>query len=627
MIFVRLARKLPIPNTPDIEMSLISKRRKVCTAIIATAASVVALATGTCSAEEMTIDEFKSYVSEKTNGQLNDAMLDELAKAVDKDGDGTISEEEFENRMAAFQRLAMRGQSAEGESAGGGDADEDRGDAKSAKEDVGNAIKPVEISALTPTGDATILLITGDEIAEAWLPYAKWKTANGKATKVITVSQIDKDFDAKSIQEKIRLCVQKHIRDHQTRWVVLGGDCTGEGEGLVPGGHRTFHAQERRGIPTDIVYLSESSWDQDNDGKFGEFEEDRDAITYPDGSVGLGRIPVRTAEDVAAFTEKVIAYESNYPTSDFATQMIYTCTDRPAYPKVRNSWDGYLSKVWDGEMGRYFSAETPWDQEDKPGSFDLTADNLVELINKKKVGKFHIHGHGHLPAWVLEGSRFTGSHVEQLKNDGAYPLMTTVSCNTGEYDSKKDPSIVEQMIRKPQGGSVAIVAPIRTGKPHFASRSDMRLMVTEGKLDGTTMTMTRYWENGLGHGMTTGEALMKAKSQMASDAKDASGFHLCICELNLLGDPTLDMRADSPRNPQVTFDDQVSVGKQRFEVRTDSPGSTVCLWKGQEYYSVKKADEDGIAKFSLETKTPGELSVGVTGPNLNSRTAKVRVVK
>ena len=210
--------------------------------------------------------------------------------------------------------------------------------------------------------------------------------------------------------------------------------------------------------------------------------------------------------------------------------MIYTCTDSPAYPKVRRSWDDHVSKAWPkGEARRFFNTETPWDEEGKPGSHDLSASNLVDLFNQKSTGKLHIHGHGLLPLWVLEKSKFTKKHVARLENSGAYPLITTVSCNTGENDNQKDPSIVESMIRAPKAGSVAIVAPVRTGKPHFHKRSDFRLMVMEGKLDGTTMTMTRYWRNGLGtEAMSTGHALMKAKAEMEKDARKTAGYHLCI---------------------------------------------------------------------------------------------------
>ncbi len=562
-------------------------------------------------AQDRSLAEFKEYVSGKTGGQASDAQLNRIVKLADQDGNGKISEKEFAARMDAFRKVMS------------GDTGKDEPTEKESRK-VKEAQAFVELDSLTSSADATILLITGDEIAEAWLPFARWKTSNGKLTKIITTGQIDRDFTANSIQEKIRLCVRDHIDNHRTRWVILGGDSLPGGKGIVPGGHRTVHSGEPDGIPTDIVYLSKTNWDADGDGVYGEFDDDRDAISYPDGSVGLGRIPVRTAEDVAAFTDKVIAYESHYPTDDFARNMIYTCTDRPAYPKVRNSWDGYLSKVWDGEMGRFFSAETPWDDEGEPGSYALSAENIVSLFNKKTTGKMHIHGHGHLPAWVLEKSRFTAKHTEQLKNSGAYPLITTVSCNTGEFDSAKDPSIVERLLRIPNAGSVAVVAPIRTGKPHFASRSDFRLMVSEGKLDGTTMTMTRYWVFGLGEGATTGHAMMKAKHAMAKEARETANYHLCVCELNLLGDPTLDMRAMAPRQPQIKISIAKVDQKTQVVVSTDAPNSTVCLWDAGDVYHVSTADKNGKATFLIKS-TKGKVSVTVSGTNLNSTSKKVSI--
>ncbi len=575
------------------------------------------LVNGFVLAGDRTIEEFKKYATGKLPN-FSSAQIDALAKGVDKDRNGFISDDEFTGRLEVLRKIATaRDASSEGKK------QTNPRDAKRKEKDPSTA-KPIVIPA---SANATILLITSDKIADAWRPFAKWKTQCGKATKIVTVQQIAQDYEADTIQESIRKCVRDHIENQGLRWVVLGGDSLPGGKGLVPGGHITVHRQEPDGIPTDIVYLSKTDWDADDDGVFGEWEDDRKAISYPDGRVGLGRIPVRTAADVAAFTEKVIAYESKYPTTDFAKRMIYTCTDSPAYPKVRKSWDAYVSKAWDGgSVGRFFSQETPWDEDGKPGSYQLSADNLIALINGKSTGKLHIHGHGHLPAWVLEQSMFTSQHVAKLRNDGAYPLLTTVSCNTGEYDSTSDPSIVELMIRKPKGGSVAVVAPIRTGKPHFHKRSDFRLMVTEGKLDGTTQTMTRYWCNGLGEGMTTGEALMKAKSDMTTDAAKSPNYHLCICELNLLGDPTLDMRSEVPRSPVLEMPKKIKTGQQTIEVATNAPGCTVCLWKGNEIYSVRSTDGDGRARIRVAPNSPGEISVSASGANLNTATSTIAVV-
>ncbi len=427
---------------------------------------------------QITCAEFKAYLATRAPG-LSQHASDRIVELVDKDRDGIISAAEFDDRMTSFRAVT---------------SGEDPGAARPAPAR-DNAAPPkgplIEIEPLTGSDEVALLLITAEELAEAWGPFAEWKTSQGIPTRIITVRRIGVSYEGPSIQEQIRRCVREHIDTRSTRWVMLGGDCTPDG-GLVPGGHTTVHDREPDGIPTDIVYLSPTDWDADGDGVRGEWEDDRDAIVYPDGSVGLGRVPVRTADDVRAFTDKVIAFESDYPTDGFAERMVYTCTDSPAYPKVRASWDRYVSAVWDGTVFRLFNTESAWDDDGQPGSHDLSDKNLIDLINQQQIGRLHIHGHGLVDRWILENSMFNAGSVSALKNDGAYPLMTTVSCFTGEYDASTDPCIVESMLRAPSAGSVAIVAPVRTGKPHFHSRDDFRLMVSEGKLDGTTMTMTRY---------------------------------------------------------------------------------------------------------------------------------------
>ncbi|MGB0992028.1 MAG: C25 family cysteine peptidase [Akkermansiaceae bacterium] len=389
----------------------------------------------------------------------------------------------------------------------------------------------------------TVLLITPSNLKKSWNDFAKWKTDHGKPTKIITTEEISKSFKGPDLQEKIRLCVRQYIEKHNTRWIILGGDSLPGGKGIVPD-RDTVH-QTRWGkntdIPTDIYYLSPTNWDADGDGIYGEFTDDKKAITYPDGSVGLGRIPVRTAADVKAYTDKIISYESNYPKGDFKNTFVYTCTVRGAYAKVHRSWDDHLSKLLpEKNMSRFFADKTPWDKS-SPGDFQLNNQNLSELINKKSTGKLHIHGHGLRHGWVLEKHQmFTQKEVSKLTNKNAYPIITTVSCFTGHYDAPKDPCISESMLRMPNAGAIAIVSPCREGKPHFLNpRTDFPLMVKEGKMDGTTSTMTFFWKHGIEEKLTTGMALMKTKAGMKEKATKSSMFHMCLCELNLLGDPTL----------------------------------------------------------------------------------------
>ena len=154
------------------------------------------------------------------------------------------------------------------------------------------------------------------------------------------------------------------------------------------------------------------------------------------------------------------------------------------------------------------------------------------------------------------------------------------------------------MLRQPKGGAVAIVAPAREGVPVFRGvPRDPR----DGKTqDGTTQLLTRYWINGLGKGLTTGEALAQAKAELAADASEDAGFHWVLCELNLLGDPTLDMRASDPITPKVKCRKAVKVGTSTLTVSAGAPGLTVCVRKGDEVLQ-DAACGDGPIDAALQT--------------------------
>ena len=154
------------------------------------------------------------------------------------------------------------------------------------------------MAGLTAPSPATVLLITPPELAEAWKPFAAWKKQIGKPVRILSTRQIAERYEAPDLQEKIRRCIRNHTDHLGTRWIILGGDSHENGTGGVPDRdtlHRT-KSGDYDDLPTDIYYLSKKDWDSDNDGIYGEWEDDRESIDYPDGDVGLDRIPVRTAE-------------------------------------------------------------------------------------------------------------------------------------------------------------------------------------------------------------------------------------------------------------------------------------------------------------------------------------------
>lgn len=188
---------------------------------------------------------------------------------------------------------------------------------------------------------ADVLIVTNAELAPAWNDFADWKTKTGRPAKIVTTETIEKDYSGEDIQQKIRECCLKHINEMNTKWVVLGGDSQDDA-GIVPD-RDTDHSECKSlpydNIPTDLYYISETDWDTNDDGRYGVFADDLDDVSYYNPKATIGRIPVRTTEDVAAYTDKVIAYESQYPVGDFARRMVYTCPEKHAYPKLETSLD------------------------------------------------------------------------------------------------------------------------------------------------------------------------------------------------------------------------------------------------------------------------------------------------
>ncbi len=460
------------------------------------------------------------------------------------------------------------------------------------------------MAGLTAPSPATVLLITPPELAEAWKPFAVWKKRIGKPVRILSTSQIAERYEAPDLQEKIRRCIRNHTDHLGTRWIILGGDSHENGTGGVPDRdtlHRT-KSGDYDDLPTDIYYLSKKDWDSDNDGIYGEWEDDRESIDYPDGDVGLGRIPVRTAEEVRAYTDKVIAYESGYPGSDFATSMAYTCSLPSALDALQTDWDAHLSKVLKGGLVRHLSSGQ---ENSKP----FNSSNWINLLNSRESGKIHMHGGGLHHGWLLEdGTMITANHVAQLRNEGAYPFITTTSCFTGEFDRGEDPSIGESMIRHPKAGAIAIVAPSR-----------------DGRQDGTHLSMTRFWEHGLGKKVSAGAAIMLVKADLAPEALKSASLHFSACSVNLLGDPTLGLRGTTPRTPRVAGPKKLPAGNLSLVIESDAPHSIVSLQDDFGLYAVTVSDESGNVVFPLNVVEESTITITVSGPEYNAVTLRIPV--
>ena len=466
---------------------------------------------------------------------------------------------------------------------------------------------------------ADVLLITSKDLAEAWRPFAIHKTKLGKRTEIVTVEAIQKSYEGADTQLRIKACITEFVESRSTRWVILGGDSAGSG-GVVPDRDTAHPKMEWPDVPTDVWYVSETDWDGNEDGEYGNWSKDRSAISYSTRAA-IGRIPVRTNADIEAFTAKVVAYETRYPKGIFATELVVTCTEEMGYERVDDMW-AIIGEGWDGSMKKYFADSTPWDGK-QAGDFALSPDNLCQQIEKQVASKWHLIGHGNPNSWVLEGGALTAERASEMDNQVPV-LITTVSCHTGRFDGEREPCAAEGMLRG-KGGAVLVIAPARPGltAPSVAGEE-----LEGAKIDGLNLLYTRFWQYGLdGSALTVGEAFAKARSEVAPDPKGKRGIkdHFTLCEVNLLGDPTLDFRATEPLELKIGGQREIKSDAKFLNVVTGAAGTTVCVWQEDNCYATADTGNEGRVRIPVSGLKAGKAWVTVCGPNVNAVSREITV--
>lgn len=482
-------------------------------------------------------------------------------------------------------------------------------------------IPPTPVPPIT-LAKPQLLIIAHADLATAWQPLADWKTAQGIPTVIHNLDDIVAAHPAEDVQASIRLAVRDHVDRFGTRWVLLGGDSTGPS--AVPDRDSTHPEYGYSDIPTDVYYTATTTWDADGDGVYGEFADDQSAISYGDGTTAVGRVPVRSADQIAAYTDKVITYESAYPSNGFATSMLQTGAVDSAFAKLGTSRDRITNAWHGGEIRALFHTNGDWNAD--ASDHRLYPSTIVNDLNQGRHGKIHFHGHGMPRFWVLEHDLlFDVNRVSVLENREALPVVTTVSCFTGQFDSPTDPSITEAMLRHANGGAIALIAPAREGVPVFADRSDYQRMLRDGLMDGTTQLLTNFWSIGLGQNLSLGEALAQAKAQLFGELPAFPGRHWVLSELNLLGDPSLPIHARAPITPELALPTSLKPGAQSLRFQIPIAGLRVCAWQPDGVYAVTHTDADGHVVLSLAPEAGTSVRITVAGAGVNVTSVELPV--
>lgn len=411
----------------------------------------------------------------------------------------------------------------------------------------GDVESPTTARDISVTGGGRVdyLIITGDALVPAFTALATLRQAShGFVTDIRTVSNIVTRYSGSDTPAKIRACIRDYLVTSNLSYVVLGGDDT-----VVP----IRASSVGSGGPCDLYYSG------------------LDAVLPIDMAydVVVGRIPVRTADQAAAYIGKVAAYETNTPWQ-VARKIMLTGTlldfkyinDNPSYLPIPSDLfnDGHLqftnrSVVSDAEVitrrqyrdfvqtngnaysvGCLLDTLTSWDVK-TVGDYIESAWHLVKKQNYGWNMRLHAShgtflGHATEEGWYPYYGFDTNS-AAALTNTTV--IMYTYACSTGGFD-KEEPCLSEAMLRNPQGGCLVYLGNGRAGwgnssyyggpSPEFGNKWLEQMFIRKEAI--------------------AGKAFAEHKLAMVPKCVDGNHYTSIQYQLNFQGDPALRLIGAKP---------------------------------------------------------------------------------
>ncbi len=260
------------------------------------------------------------------------------------------------------------------------------------------------------TSGYDLLIIAPKHFTKYIRPLVTHKDSFGVKTKLVDLEEVYHQmfWKGRDDAEKVKYFIKKAIEEWGIKYVLLIGgrkDQLAKERWWIPVRYthldRKYDELVERKFLTDLYFAdiydkngNFSSWDTDNDGIYGEWPEDKEAVDIPDlfPDVFVGRLPCRNVFDVKRVVKKIINYESKPCDESWFKNMVVVAGD--TYPDKTDYIDGEVYTQMGLDMMPGFNHIKLWTSD---GSFNNWKD-VVKAINKG-CGFIWFSGHGNPASW------------------------------------------------------------------------------------------------------------------------------------------------------------------------------------------------------------------------------------
>lgn len=308
------------------------------------------------------------------------------------------------------------------------------------------SIEIVNINSLrSPENSADMLILTSDQLDPSRLAEFH-RQHDSLKVKLIKISDIMNEFgfgiyDPNAVRDLI-LYAYRYWQSPAISYVILVGD-----------GHYDY----RNLLNSPRIYFPPAGRDRSfSDDWFVRTSDPVRGVP----SIAIGRISVRSNDELESVTDKIIKYASEPETGWWRNTFLLAGDDeyvgyegnQPEHTLQTDELSQFIYPL--ANIRNIFMIEFPMHSNlTKPEA----REELIKLWNEGAIVVNYI-GHGNYHLWAHEILFDSNSDVVRLRNGRRLPMMFSASCSVGEFYEPFRESTSEKLLRHTNGGSIISIA-------------------------------------------------------------------------------------------------------------------------------------------------------------------------
>ena len=299
---------------------------------------------------------------------------------------------------------------------------------------------------------ADYIIIAPDTLTATAGQLAAYRQRKGLRPVVVSLDQVYDEFSSGIITPE---AIRQFLRTALTNWAVKPRYVVLIGNGTYD--YRDLLQQHDNLMPPLLVNTSYGLFCSDS--AYGDLNGDGQP------EIAVGRLPVKTAQQLLALIGKIQSYEALPQTAPAQALLVADA------PDSAGDFAAAIQQVNTTLVGSYSNTVVQGAGQSNLGpvrqailsSFNAGVD-LVDYIGHGAIDRFGNYGY------------LTSADVAALQNGARLPVVVAVTCVAGQYSVPGSDCLAGYLSMQNAGGAIAVVAPTGLSVDQDASRLNLRLL-------------------------------------------------------------------------------------------------------------------------------------------------------